>query len=110
MISRSHTSAPVSLEQIIEELSSNDVVFPFAKFGEYYAQRKRRRGPGTYATIEFRTHWYMISVCGQLKPYYRLTKPEQPKALTQALTYQELKERQMAARAELDMKSKSRIL
>ena len=100
MISRSHTTNKVSLAQIVDELSSQDIVFPFAKFGEYYARRSSSRGPGKYATIKFGSRWYMISVCGQPKPYYRLIRPERLKAAVRRTpTYKELEERQREARA-----------
>ena len=76
MISRSHTNECIELEQIIRELRSTDIVFPFKSFGEYYARRSVKRGPGKYSTIKFDARWYMISVCGTMKPYYKLIKEE----------------------------------
>jgi len=89
MISRSHTSEQIDVKQIAKEFDSEEVVFPFEKFGEYYAQRKRRRGPGIYATIKIGPRWYMLSVCGQLKPHYRLVQVERSRNTNKALTFKE---------------------
>ena len=75
MIGRSHTNEHLNLDQIIDDLGSSTIVFPFEKFGDYYAQRSRR-GPGKHATIKFGNIWYMLSVCGHLKPHYRLVRRE----------------------------------
>lgn len=77
MISRSHTNEILELAQIIEDLSSPEVVFPFSKFNAYYAIRSKEDGLGKYATIGFGARWYMISVCGIPKPYHKLiqTRP-----------------------------------
>jgi hypothetical protein len=99
MISRSRTDEVLDLERILDDLKSAKVVFPFEKFGEYYAFRRQHRGPGKYATIKFGARWYMLSVCGSLKPYYKLVETRKPVAANKALTYAELKKRQLALRA-----------
>lgn len=78
MISRSNSNEYIELEQIIRELNSSDIVFLSNGFGEYYAHRSRKRGPGKYSTIKFGTRWYMISVCGTLKPYHKLIMEDGP--------------------------------
>jgi hypothetical protein len=78
MISRSNTAEFIELGQIVDELSSGDVNLPFSAFGDYYAARTTKRSPGTYATIKYADRWYMISVCGVLKPYHRLSLPDSP--------------------------------
>jgi hypothetical protein len=76
MISRSDTNECIELEQIVRELRSPEVIFPFSAFGEYYAKRSVKRGPGTYSTIKFGNRWYMISVCGMLRPFHTLIRGE----------------------------------
>ena len=78
MIGRSRTSELLDLEQIIDELRSEELVFPFERFGEYYPQRKRKTEPGECATVRFGSRWYMLSVCGQLRPYFKLVANRQP--------------------------------
>jgi hypothetical protein len=78
MIPRSNTDEFIELKQIVEELSSGAVILPFSTFGEYHAVRTTKRGPGTCATIKCAEEWYMISVCGVLKPYHRLSLPDRP--------------------------------
>ena len=99
MSSRSHTSEPLKLEEIVDDLRSTEIVLPFERFGEYYAKRKQRRGPGKYATIRFGARWYMLSVCGSMKPYYKLVETKKSAIRSEALTYAELRERQAALRA-----------
>jgi hypothetical protein len=89
MLSRSHTVEPIALAQIIDELSSDEIVHPFEKFGDYYVERSRSRGPGKYATIRFGSRWYMVSVCGQFKPHFRLVEARRPTALIAPMTNQE---------------------
>lgn len=95
MISRSKTSNLLDLKQIIEDLGSQEIAYPFEKFGDYFAQPRHSRGPGKFATIRFGLRWYMLSVCGQFKPYFKLvserhTVPKRP------LSLHELKERLVA--------------
>ncbi len=98
MISRSHTDELITLERILDDLRSKEIVFPFEKFGEYYAQQDRR-APGTYATIRFGMRWYMLSKCGFMKPYYKLFDKKRRADQQKALTYAEYKEHLKAARA-----------
>lgn len=86
------TESAVKFDQIIEELGSPKIHFPFEEFGEYFAQRKRRRGPGKHATIRFGERWYMLSVCGQLKPFHRLRTQEKQACSDKPMTSEELKE------------------
>jgi len=77
MFSRSDTDELLTLERILDDLRSGEIAFPFEKFGAYYAQPKRRCGPGTYATIRFGTRWYMLSRCGSMNPsHLALGAPE----------------------------------
>jgi hypothetical protein len=101
MIARSRTAELLSSEQIVNELSSQEVVFPFEKFGDYDRQRERRRGLGKYATIRFGTRWYMISTCGAFKPYFRLVAKE-PKIPNNPLTFQEFTDQLNASRAKAE--------
>jgi hypothetical protein len=107
MVSRSHTDTPVSLQRIIDDLCSKEIVLPFVRFGEYYAQPSKRRGPGKHATIKFGSRWYMLSVSGRPKPYYRLTRPAKTTSAKSELTYEVLKERQQTARAKFSLQAKA---
>ena len=99
MVSRSHTDVPVSLQTIIDDLTSDEIVLPFAKFGEYPTKPSKRRGPGTHATIKFWARWYMLSVSGLPRPYYRLTKPRKSADSTTFQSCEDLRKRQQALRA-----------
>ena len=99
MISRSHTNEALTLENIVENLRSSDIVLPFEKFGDYYAKKSTRRGPGKHATIRFGKRCYMLSICGTFKPYYNLVVETKPEVRTPALTYDDLKKRMLDLRA-----------
>jgi hypothetical protein len=83
MISRSHTTKLLGLDDLLDELRSSEMVIPFKNFGEYFSRSRAVRhgvkvGPGTYATIKFGEWWYMISQSGFQKPYFRLTSARLP--------------------------------
>jgi hypothetical protein len=98
MISRSDTDIPVSLQSILDDLSSKEIILPFEKFGDYFAKARKRREPGKYATIKFGSRWYMLSVSGLPKPYYRFSSTQRPARSTTFRSYEDLKKRQLALR------------
>ena len=101
MISRSQTNDLIHLEEVINDLRSAKVVFPFSTFGEYYAQRSKRRGPGTYATIRFGSRWYMLSVCGQLTPFHKFVMQGKAGHATIPMTWDEVLQLEAAKQPKL---------
>jgi hypothetical protein len=91
MISRSRTDTHLTVNEIIDNLSSNEVEYPFKEFGEYRSGRRRDAEPGQYATIKFGPQWYLISKSGMKKPYYRHRPSAPSKNLNKFLTYKDFR-------------------
>jgi len=108
MISRSHTSTLLTLDELLDDLRSSEITIPFEEFGEYPSRARAQSlgakiGPGTYATIRFGRRWYMISRSGKPKPYFKLFEISQRVPRPTPLTYAKLKEMQNAARAKIGL-------